>query len=234
MLMAFCSEINNYDDEHRDDSLKYDWETFIQWINELENKSNNDDHFISMSRLDWMHTTIYGMSSQNTAKKLLQKHRHRCTDKWDEPVEDTSNNHRNEILVSFAEDQTNNVVNHQEFIQLPTKETSEGMQISDFSDGIVKILTDTSENVESPMENNLMLNNNDEILLDISCEEITNTHKSVIEEIENSEIENSEIENSEIENSDESSNDDIDLSPELEDLSQDNFIEQKKEKLSVI
>ena len=108
------------------------------------------------------------------------------------------------------------------------------MQISDFSDGIVKILTDTSENVESPIENNLTLNNNDEILLDISCEEITNTHKSVIEEIENSEIENSEIENSEIENSDESSNDDIDLSPELEDLSQDNFIEQKKEKLSVI
>ena len=38
MLMAFCPEINNYDDEHRDDDLKYDWRTFLDWINELEEK----------------------------------------------------------------------------------------------------------------------------------------------------------------------------------------------------
>ena len=77
---------------------------------------------------------------------------------------------------------------------------------------------ETFKNVESPMENNLMINNDDETLLDISRNKINNTHKSVIKEIENSEVENSG----------ESSNDDIDFTPELEDSSQDNFIEQKR------
>ena len=99
---------------------------------------------------------------------------------------------------------------------------------------VVKILKETFKNVKSPIENNFMLNNDDETLLDISHNKINDTHISVIKEIENSEIENSEIENSEIENSGESSNDDIYFTPELEDSSQDNFIEQKKEKLSVI
>ena len=139
-----------------------------------------------------------------------------------EDVEDTNDNNNEEILVNYAEDQLNNVVNFTESTQLTPEKTNEGLSHTKFSDKLMESFGKILQNDGSPMENNLMLNNDEDILLDISRTKMIDAHKSVIEEIEKSGIENSEIENL-----DQSSNDNIDFTPELQDFSQDNFVEEK-------
>lgn len=80
LLTAFRPEVNNFDDDHRDDSLKFDHEALLEFLNDLRRSPS----VISKSRLHLMHTTIQGLSTEHIAKVLLSRYRRRNRDLWEE------------------------------------------------------------------------------------------------------------------------------------------------------
>eukprot|EP00957_Ditylum_brightwellii_P208632 15358297-Ditylum_brightwellii.AAC.1 len=78
-LTSFCPEISNYDDNHRDEDLKYDWIS----SEKLMDKLRYDQSIAARSKLNLIHTTISGLKTDHSAKVMLSRYRKRDCDIWE-------------------------------------------------------------------------------------------------------------------------------------------------------
>ena len=118
-LTAFRPEDNNYDSNTYFNKLYYTWDDLESWIYTLENNKS----FISTARLDMIYSTIYGMTTENTAKILLSKYRRRARDIWtDEDIvsyNSLRSNHKKDIYC--ANESMNGLINSMDINYLSTK-----------------------------------------------------------------------------------------------------------------
>ena len=82
-LTAIRPEINDYDDDHRDLTLQYNWESFQTFVEDLRQRENHGD-FIAKARLNMMFSIMFGMHSENKAKVTMKMYRSRMVDFWDD------------------------------------------------------------------------------------------------------------------------------------------------------
>ena len=94
-LVAYRPEINDYDNDHRDSTLLYNYEAFCDFIESLQRSQD----FISMARLDKLLSTMFTMKTKQEAKDMLNQFRRRAVVPWDalernEGEQYWKNNHR--------------------------------------------------------------------------------------------------------------------------------------------
>ena len=157
-LTAFRPEDNNYDSNNYFNKLDYTWDALESWIDTLE----KDKGFISTARLDMIYSTIYGMTTENTAKILLSKYRRRARDIWtDEDIASHNSlrsNHKKDIYC--ANEAMDGLINSMEINYLSTKKLREGIAITKYSRSMTSTLKVMSKT-------NLKESNIDEIIDEI-------------------------------------------------------------------
>ena len=118
--------------------MDYTWGALESWIDTLE----EDKSFISTARLDMIYSTIYGMTTENTAKILLSKYRRRARDIWtDEDIASYNSlrsNHKKDIYC--ANEAMDGLINSMEINYLSTKKLREGIAITKYSRSMTSTL----------------------------------------------------------------------------------------------
>ena len=177
-LTAFRPELDDYDDDHRDSQLCYDWETFCDFVSQLE----SDGSFISDARLSLMHSTIQGLTTDNEAKVLLAKYRKRNRDKWSKEESERAQEIlraegdgfvRKEFGDEFLQDMDESV--------LSTRDVLRGMMMTKYSDGLVQALSATTSNLSATSAPAIRDDEHtkDDMLLDIDLYRVTNIFDAI-------------------------------------------------------
>lgn len=78
-LTAFRPEEKDYDDDHRNNYLQYNWDALCNYVSNMESRQSTEP--ICKLRLNLMFRSIHGMSTSE-AKTLLSKYRGRNRDIW--------------------------------------------------------------------------------------------------------------------------------------------------------
>ena len=68
-LTGLRPEPNNFDKKYGDEEIRYDQTTFNEQIESLE--KNADASYIDLARLNLLYRTMYGMTTENNAKVLM-------------------------------------------------------------------------------------------------------------------------------------------------------------------
>ena len=152
-LAAFRPETKSYDKDNRDPQLRYDWESLQSWLQDLRKYRS----FISQARIDLLHKTVFGMTTNSKARTALGKYRRRSADYWiDEPwAKRIKSGVRKQIENYRIIDTNNNFSDLSDMMEVQTLSTQElraAMEGSNYSVFITKNLQKMSTKSNTLLE----------------------------------------------------------------------------------